>query len=111
MTVVTYALVILSFRVILLFIAALGCFVTGCICWYEFKFHGIDGIVLGMRNLAFCFSFIFASLLIVSVANLIDLNNQNLYLFAAVNTLTVLALTGLVVFFNQMIRKLLRDSK
>ena len=111
MTVVTYAVFILSLRVILLFIAALGCFVTACVCWYEFKFHGIDGVVLGMRNLAFSLSAIFFTFLIVSVANLIDLNNQHLYLFATVNTLTVLALVSLILFFRVMIRKLLKDSK
>lgn len=111
MTVITYAVFILALRVVLLFICALGSFVAGCVCWYEFKFHGVDGIVLGMRNLAFCFSAIFFTFLIVSVANLLDLNNQHLYLFAAVNTLTVLALFALVLFFRVMIRKLLKDGK
>jgi hypothetical protein len=111
MTIVTYAVFILSLRVILLSIAALGCFVTACVCWYEFKFHGVDGIVLGMRNLAFCLSAIFFTFLIVSVANLLDLNNQHLYLFAIVNTLTDLALVSLVLFFRVTIRKLLKGSQ
>lgn len=111
MTIITYAVFILALRVILLFFCALGCFVTGCVCWYEFKFHDIDGVVLGMRNLAFCLSAIFFTFLIVSAANLVDLNNQHLYLFAVVNTLTVIALTSLALFFNQMIRKLLKGNK
>lgn len=111
MTIITYAVVILALRVILLFVCALGCFVAGCICRYEFLFHGIDGIVLGMSRLAFCFSAIFFTFLIVSVAGLFDPKNENLYLFAVVNTLTVLALVALVAFFREMIKKLIKEAR
>lgn len=110
MSVFTYAIIILSLRVALLFVCALGCFVTGCICRYEFLFHGTDEIVLGMSKLAFCLSAIFFTFLVVSVANLFDLNNEYLYLFAVVNTLTVIALFILFLLFREMVLKLIKDN-
>lgn len=111
MTVITYAVIVLVFRVVLLLLTALGFLVTGFICWHEYVFHGVDGIVLGMRNLCFCLCAIFGTFLIVSIANLFDLKNEHLYLFAWVNTLTVVALVALVLFFYKLGRKLLKENK
>lgn len=111
MTVITYAVIVLVFRVGLLVLTALGFLVTGFICWHEAVFHGADGVTLGLRDLCFCLSAIFATFLIVSIANLFDLQNQHLYLFAWVNTLTVIALAAQALFFIKLGRKLFKDNK
>lgn len=110
MTIITYAVVILSLRVALLFICALGFLVAGFICWHEVMFHKANGITNGMRDLGFCLGLTFLTFLIVSLANLLDLTNQHLTLFAIVNTLTVLALAGLVLAAVRLVKKMAKES-
>lgn len=101
-----YAVFILSIRVALLFIAMVGFVVAGFICWHEVKFHGANGITIGMRNLSFSLGFTFLTFLVVSLANLMDLANQRVILFAITNTLTVLALASTIFFAIKLIQKM-----
>lgn len=94
------------FRMLFLFIGALGFLVGGFVCWHEVIFHKRNGLTVAMRDLSWSLGMVFLAFSGLTLLGILELNDTYIITRFIANLVLLLSLILFLVKSRSLLVKM-----
>lgn len=98
------------FRMIFLFVGALGFLVGGFVCWHEVIFHKRNGLTLAMRDLSWSLGLVFLAISGLTLLGLLELNDTYIVTRFIVNLILLFSLIWFLAKSRRLLLKMFEGA-